>query len=77
MAIEDKIYQADLEAARARHLIKCIEQNLPKSVILKMADHAGVYEDVINVDTDLEASLRTLKGIVRSPAVHRPLQQTE
>lgn len=77
LAIEDKLYQSDLEVARAEHLIRCIQSNLPKSAILKMAEHAGVYDDVINEDTDLEASLRTLKGIVCSQARNFDLQQAE
>ena len=77
LAIEDKIYQSDLEISRAKHLINCIEKNAPKSAILKMAYHAGVYDDVVNPETDLEASLRTLKGIVKSLVVNYLQQQAE
>lgn len=64
MAIEDKFFQSDMEISRAKHLIRCIENNKTKREILKLAKVAGNYEEIINEETDLEASLRTLRGIV-------------
>lgn len=64
LAIEDKFYTSDLEIIRARFLADIIEHNRPKEEIMKTAEIAGCYADVINENTTLAASARTLKGIV-------------